>query len=78
MHPVLSERCGSCAVCPTRGVLFRSLPASDLSQLSRRVPVYLCHCVCPRAIILLESNLGMAELEGLLSQLGDRTQVRQR
>lgn len=30
---------------------------------------------CPRAVILLESNLGMSELEEMLSQLGDRSKV---
>jgi hypothetical protein len=32
--------------------------------------------VCRRAIILLESNLGMSELEEMLTQLGDRSKVR--
>lgn len=39
-------------------------------------PCCCCCCLCvSRAVILLESNLGMTELEELITRLGDRSKV---
>ncbi len=46
----------------------------DIYELARAT-LLLPFAVCHRAIVLLESNLGMSELEQMLSDVKDRTKV---
>lgn len=51
------------------------LSRPPISSKSSAILLSSAWYMCCRAIILLESNLGMAELEELLTQIGDRDKV---